>query len=376
MTSRQANCIPVINNDKMKINYVIEDFSVFGGIERIVSQKANILATQYGYDVTIISVYKDDRPVRYPLDKSIRIIHLDVPWTEKTANKAVLTMRRITTLVKAVSRLNKAVKETKPDIIFFATTLSALLLPFCRTNAKKVFEAHTARKFTPYNRLFTLTERRADAVICLTQDDAGEYKTARRVEVIPNFIDNPQRHAGDYAVKRAVAVGRLVPEKGFDRLIRCWKAAVGKHPGWQLDIYGEGPTREKLQGQINSLGLENSVNLRGICGNMTERYADYSLHLMTSHYEGLGIVLIEAQSVGLPSVTFDYEYGARDIVADGVTGIIVPQDDEQAFTAAIQKMMYSEELRRKYGTEAVKAAGRFSRAEVMEKWNSLIKELE
>ncbi len=97
-----------------------------------------------------------------------------------------------------------------------------------------------------------------------------------------------------------------------------------------------------------------------------------SLHLMTSHYEELGIVLIEAQSVGLPSVTFDYEYGARDIVADGVTGIIVPQDDEQAFTAAIQKMMYSEELRRKYGTEAVKAAGRFSRAEVMERWNSLI----
>ena len=97
----------------MKINYVIEDFSVFGGIERIVSQKASILATQYGHDVTVISVYKDDRPVRYPLDKSIRIIHLDVPWTEKTANKAVLTMRRITTLVKAVSRLNKAVKETK-----------------------------------------------------------------------------------------------------------------------------------------------------------------------------------------------------------------------------------------------------------------------
>lgn len=121
----------------MKINYVIEDFSVFGGIERIVSQKASILATQYGHDVTVISVYKDDRPVRYPLDKSIRIIHLDVPWTEKTANKAVLTMRRITTLIKAASRLNKALKETKPDIIFFATTLSALLLPFCRTNAKR-----------------------------------------------------------------------------------------------------------------------------------------------------------------------------------------------------------------------------------------------
>lgn len=360
----------------MKINYVIEDFSVFGGIERIVSQKASILATQYGHDVTVISVYKDDRPVRYPLDKSIRIIRLDVPWTEKTANKAVLTMRRITTLIKAASRLNKALKETKPDIIFFATTLSALLLPFCRTNAKKVFEAHTARKFTPYKSLFTLTERRADAVVCLTQGDTGEYKTARRVEVIPNFIDNPQRHAEDYAAKRAVAVGRLVPEKGFDRLINCWKNAIKNFPGWRLDIYGEGPMYEKLQGQINSLGLSESVILQGVCKDMNERYTDYSLHLITSHHEGFPMTLLEAQVAGLPSVTFDFEYGARSIVIDGVTGIIVPQDDGQAFTAAMQTMMNDEALRKQYGTEAVKAAGRFSRAEMMEKWNSLINGLQ
>ena len=130
--------------------------------------------------------------------------------------------------------------------------------------------------------------------------------------------------------------------------------------------------REKLQGQINSLGLENSVTLCGTCGNMTERYADYSLHLMTSHYEGFPMTLLEAQAAGLPSVTFDFEYGARSIVIDGITGIIVPQDDEQAFTAAMQTMMDSKELRKQYGTEAMKAAGKFSRAEVMERWNSLI----
>lgn len=360
----------------MKINYVIEDFSVLGGIERIVSQKANILATQYGHDVTVISVYKDDRPVRYPLDKSIRIIRLDVPWTEKTADKAVLFMRRLTTFIKAVSRLNKALKNTNPDIIFFATTLSALLLPCCKTKAKKVFEAHTARKFTPYNLLFTLTERRADAVICLTQGDAAEYKTAKRVEVIPNFIDNPQRHVSDYAVKKAVAVGRLVPEKGFDRLINCWKTASGTHPGWHLDIYGEGPLREKLQRLIDSLGLSGNVTLQGVRNDMNERYADYSLHLMPSHHEGFPMTLLEAQAAGLPSVAFDFLYGAHSIVIDGVTGIIVPQDDEQAFTAAMQKLMDSGELRRQYGTKAVKAADRFSRAEVMERWNGLVKGLQ
>lgn len=359
----------------MKINYVIEDFSVLGGIERIVSQKANILATQYGHDITVISVYKDDRPVRYPLDKSIRIIRLDVPWTEKTADKAVLFIRRLTTFIKAVSRLNKALKNTNPDIIFFATTLSALLLPCCKTKAKKVFESHLARKFTPYNKLFNITERRADAVICLTKGDASEYKKAKKVEIIPNFIEKPNRYISDYAVKRAVAVGRLQNQKGFDILINCWKSIADTHTDWHLDIYGEGPLHEKLQEQINSLDLENNVTLCGTCSDMADKYADYSLHLMTSRYEGQGIVLIEAQAAGLPSVTFDYEYGARDIVIDGVTGIIVPQDDEQAFTAAMQKLMDSEALRRQYGTEAVKAACKFSRTEVMEQWNSLINRL-
>ncbi len=358
----------------MKINYVIEDFSVCGGIERIVSRKASILAASYGHDVTIISVYEDNRPVRYPLDESIKVMRLDVPWTEKTANPVLMTLRRVKTLIKAAKRLNKALKTTEPDIVFFTTTLGALLLPLCRTKAKTIFESHLARKFTPYNTFFKLTELKADAIVCLTSGDAKEYKTARRIEVIPNFIDKPKSYVKDYAVKRAVAVGRLEHQKGFDILINCWKAAVETHPGWHLDIYGEGPLRNGLQRQIDSFGLQETIKLRGTCADMTDKYAQYSLHLMTSRYEGQGIVLIEAQAAGLPSVVFNYEYGAADIVTDGVNGFLVPQGDTRTFTERLAEMMDSEAMRAQFGTKAKETAKAFFTENIMWKWQKLIQE--
>lgn len=361
----------VRNNKTMNIVYLIEDFSIKGGAERIISQKAEILSSDYGHDVTIVSIFRDERPPAYPLCK-VKFVSLEVPFAVKECGIIRKTLSRTRVLVQAATRFNKAMKNIQPDIIFFTLSLGALLLPLYRGKAKRIYESHSTKKFTPYSSFFTPMERAADAVVCLTDDDAHEYRHAKNIQVIPNFIDPIQKNTVNYAIKRAIAVGRLEYVKGFDRLIRCWKAAVGKHPGWQLDIYGEGPLREKLQEQINSLGLENSVTLRGTCGNMTERYADYSLHLMTSHYEGFPMTLLEAQAAGLPSVTFDFEYGARSIVIDGITGIIVPQDDEQAFTAAMQTIMDSKELRKQYGTEAMKAAGKFSRAEVMERWNSLI----
>lgn len=359
----------------MKISYVIEDFSVFGGIERIVSRKANILAARYGHDVTIISVYEDSRPIRYPLDESIKIVRLHVPWTVKTANPLLLTLRRANTLMKAARRLNKALKAAKPDIVFFTTTLGALLLPLCRTKAKTVFEAHTARKYTPYNTFFTLTARRADTVVCLTKGDAKEYKAARRIEVIPNFIDKPKAYAKDYAVKRAVAVGRLEHVKGFDRLIDCWKTATETHPGWRLDIYGEGPLRDELQSQIDRLGLENSVTLCGTCADMADRYALYSLHLMASRHEGMPMTLLEAQATGLPSVVFDFEYGASDIVTDGLNGFLVPQSDTRAFAAKLVEMMDSEAMRSQFGAQAKEKAAAFLTEKIMWRWQELIRTL-
>lgn len=356
----------------MKIAYLIEDFAVKGGAERIVAQKANHLSADYGHDVTIVSIYHDERPPAYPLH-GVKLISLDVPFAAHGGVTGKL-LSRTRVLVQAATRFNKAMNILQPDIIFFTLSLGALLLPLYRGKAKRIYESHSSKPYTPYHKLFYPMEYMADALVCLTKGESENYRHAKRIEIIPNFINKPKACVKDYAVKRAVAVGRLEHVKGFDILINCWKAAVKTHPGWHLDIYGEGPLRDELQRQIDSFGLQETIKLRGTCADMADKYAQYSLHLMTSRYEGQGIVLIEAQAAGLPSVVFNYEYGASDIVTDGVNGFLVPQNDTKTFTDRLAQMMDSEAMRAQFGTKAKETAKAFFTENIMWKWQKLIQE--
>jgi len=362
-------------NETKKIVYVIEDFSVCGGVERIISEKANILHSKYGHEVTIISVYKDDRPVIYALNENVKTVFLNVPMAKKSSNGAMMAWNRIKTLIKAAAMLNKTIKRINPDIIFFATTLSALLLPLCRTKAKKIYESHLARLFNPYNTFFSIMERSADMIVCLTEGDAKEYKHAKKVKIIPNFIKKPSSYVKNYGEKKAVAVGRLEKQKGFDILIDIWKDIKKEHSDWQLHIYGEGPLEQELQHQINSSGLTGNVILCGRCRNMIEKYTEYSLHIMTSRYEGQPMTLIEAQACGLPSVVFDFKYGARNIINNKTNGIIVAQNDKKEFVRALNILINNEDLRKSYGENAAMLSDKFFVDKIMPSWQKLVDEL-
>ena len=358
----------------MNIIYVIEDYSENGGVERIVSDKANTLSAQYHHDITVISVYRDNRKEQFKLDDGVNLIHLDVPFAKRTNNSIIRLLSRLYTIIIAIKRLNKEIKQLHPDIIFFTTTLGAILLPFCHTKARKIYESHLARNFNPFNKIFFLTELKAERIICLTSGDAKEYKHAKRVDIIPNYINEVKSHVEDYSVKKAIAVGRLENQKGFDILIDCWKEISRQYPDWQLDIYGEGSCREELQQQIYSLELGDKVKLCGRNYKIIEVYPQYSLHLMTSRYDGLPMTLIEAQACGLPSVVFNFQYGASDIVSDGCNGLIIEQGNRKLFIEAAMKMMSSEELRKEYGNNAIETGKRYSKENIFRKWIQIINE--
>ena len=356
----------------MNIIYVIEDYSENGGVERIVSDKANTLSTQYRHNVTLISVYRDKRKEMNELDDSVKLIHLDVPFARKSNNQIMQFISRIYIMLLAIRRLNKAVCTLNPDIIFFATTLGAILLPFCRTKARKIYESHLAKNYNPFNKLFFLTEIKAERIVCLTNHDAKLFKHAKHVDVIPNYIGDVSSLVKDYSVKKAIAVGRLEHQKGFDILIDCWKEIASKYPDWQLDIYGYGSCHNDLQQQIQSLHLEGKVRLCGRNNNIMDVLPQYSLHLMTSRYEGLPMTLIEAQSCGLPSVVFDYQYGASDIVSNEYNGLIIEQGNRKLFIEAAMKMMSSKYLRKEYGTNAIAISKQYNRENIINKWIQLI----
>ena len=173
-------------------------------------------------------------------------------------------------------------------------------------------------------------------------------------------------------MKKAIAVRRKKKKKGFDILINCWKEIEKKYPDWQLDIYGEGTCREELQHQIDTLQLHEKIKLCGLSNNIIEAYPQYSLHLMTSRFEGQGIVLIEAQACGLPSVVFNYEYGANDIIENEYNGILVEQGKCKYYIEAIMKMMSSKELRKEYGTNAISISKQYYRENIINKWIQII----
>ena len=356
----------------MNIIYVIEDYSENGGVERIVSDKANTLSAQYHHDITVISVYRDNRKEQFKLDDGVNLIHLDVPFAKRTNNSIIRLLSRLYTIIIAIIRLNKEIKRLHPDIIFFTTTLGAILLPFCHTKARKIYESHLARNFNPFNKLFILTEIKAERIICLTSGDAKEYKHAKRVDIIPNYINEVKSHVEDYSVKKAIAVGRLENQKGFDILIDCWKEISRQYPDWQLDIYGEGSCREELQQQIYSLELGDKVKLCGKNDNIIEVYPQYSIHLMTSRYEGLPMTLIEAQACGLPSVVFNFQYGASDIISNEHNGIILEQGNCLKYIEAAMKIMSSEELRKEYGKNSLEIGKRYSKGNIFSKWIELV----
>ena len=114
----------------MNIVYIIEDYSENGGVEKIVSMKANTFYQEYHHQVTVISVYEDKRKQQYILDEGIRLIHLHVPFAKKTRNKVYKLLSRIITLLLAAYRLNKTIKQINPDVVFFTTTLGALYYLF------------------------------------------------------------------------------------------------------------------------------------------------------------------------------------------------------------------------------------------------------
>lgn len=359
----------------MKIVYVIEDFSIKGGAERIISEKANYLCSKYHHEINIISIYHDEKPMSYSLEKGVKFISLDIPFTTKSKWRLLTLLHRIFTMLKIIVKFQKNINQINPDIIFYSMSLGAILLPLCKTKAKKIYESHLGRSFTPYHQLFYPMEKAADKVICLTKEDASEYKHAKEVHVIPNFINIPSQKVENYGVKRAIAVGRLEYQKGFDILIKTWSLVIKEQPEWHLDIYGEGNCRKQLEHLISTLQLNDSITLCGRKDNLQDLYPRYSLHIMSSRYEGLAMTLIEAQSFGLPSVTFDFKYGVRDVIKNKYNGIIVPQNNMDLFAKAIIHMISSKNLREEYGIHALSIAKKFYRESIITKWINLIDDI-
>ena len=375
----------------MRIAYIIDSLSYRGGAERIITEKANYLAELDGYDVTIILCYgfSEPAPIVYNISDKVSLIRLNVRYHSQYRYRYP---RRLFVKWQLNKQLQRSMKETvesvKADIIIVPGYNLADTVCRLRVKAAKIVESHEARPFTKSGQLYSHSvlsrifmriyrtfylrtiERKADVVVTLTKGDAHEWRKARRVEVIPNYSFMNVTARSDGSSKRAIAVGRLDWQKGFDRLIEAWQLVNRRHPDWHLDIYGSGGLESELRKAIGEAQPCNA-DIHPFTHDISARYAESAVYLMTSRFEGFGLVLLEAMKHGLPCVAFDCRYGPAEIIADGLSGYVVEDNDIKGFADKVCSVIENQQMWKSMSAEGIKRAEAYNLDAIMNQWTAL-----
>ena len=168
--------------------------------------------------------------------------------------------------------------------------------------------------------------------------------------------------------KVVLAVGRIHYQKNFGALISIWSQVAGKVQGWKLRIVGDGNEMDTLKRMVQKLGLESSVELPGKADNVQKEMDSAQVYALTSRYEGFGLVLVEAQALGLPIVSFDTPYGPAEIVRNGIDGLIVGYNDSGEFAEKLLELIGNDALRQQMSAEALKRREEFTVERIIGKW--------
>jgi glycosyltransferase involved in cell wall biosynthesis len=218
-----------------------------------------------------------------------------------------------------------------------------------------------------------------DALAVLTAEDARAYERvldgATPVVAIPNAVPPQPGGPSPLRDRVVVAAGRLNGQKGFDRLLRAWAPVGRAHPDWQLRIYGAGPQRAALERLLLDLGLTGSAVLMGATRDLAGALERASAFALSSRFEGLPMVMLEAMGKGLPVVAFDCPTGPGEVLTDGRDGRLVPDGDLAALGAALEEVIADPQRRRALGEGALRTAGAYAPAVVTRRWEALVEEV-
>ena len=371
----------------MKLVYIFSSFAAKGGTERIFCDKMNWLAEVAGYEIVFVTYEQGNHPFAYPLSKKIR--HVDLNTRFFTVSTMPLLKKiyfKITLPRLFKHRLRQLLDEIQPNLVISTTYSLALFREILSMPYRHVVESHVYygrllqsifthipwwdRKMSQH-RLKML--KRGGRGVVLTHKDAACWKDYDNIEVIHNVVTNYPEKITDVAdrPKRIMAVGRLHEQKGFDLLIQSWQLIAARHPDWQLVVYGHGGDLQKLQQQLEKAGLTSSMTFAGTTDNIYKEYQNSAFYVMSSRYEGWGLVLVEAMSCGLPCVSFDCPYGPSDIIRDGEDGFLVENGNIQQLAEKMELLINNKELREWLGVRARLNAARFTSDNIMPQWTKL-----
>lgn len=373
----------------MKIIYCIACTCHSGGMERVLTNKANYLA-RHGYEIVVVTTDQRGKQPFFPLEPSIRSIDLGINYDENNGKSFLNKLLHYPfKQCRHKKRLKAVLMEERPDVTVSMFNNDAGFIPGIKDGSAKLLEIHFSKfKRLQYGRkgLWKLadrwrskqdekTVRKFDRFVVLTEEDKAYWGNLPNIMVIPNAISGIPAGTALLENKRVIAVGRYTYQKGFERLVDAWHLLASRFPDWKLDIIGDGEERPLLEQRIRSYGLERQVTLTRPTQEIGKVYQEASILASSSRYEGLPMVLLEAQAFGLPIVAFQCKCGPKDIVSDGMNGYLVPEGDTAGMAQRLEILMKDEALRKRMGLKAKESALRFNEEVIMKKWMNIFQTL-
>ena len=376
----------------MKLIYCIRALYNPGGMERVLLNKVTYLVEKLYWDVTIITTDQQGLPSFYSFPNGVRMIDLGINYADDNEKNVLLKIAGYLKRRKEHKRkLSALLEKERADIVVSLYPSGSSFIPHIKDGSKKVLELHYCKFFRlQYGRngLLGLIDRwrtrqdekivsRFDKFIVLTHEDRGYWGNLPNIEVIPNAaLPMGNRHS-DVSCKRVIAIGRLDYQKGFDRLIQAWEIVqqTNKYSDWHLDIFGQGEWQEMLQRMIEEKKLGDTAHLNKPTAQIGKEYVRSAMLVMSSHYEGFPMVMIEAMACGLPVVSFDYKCGPKDIIDYGINGLLVKDGNIEGLANAMIRLMDDESYRKQLSANARKVTETYSEEAIMTRWIHLFASL-
>lgn len=366
----------------MRIMYIIRSLANVHGLERTIIDKANYLAEQ-GHQVIMVTYEQGSHAYAFPISPLVECVDLNCRYFTIYNYSFIKRQFMVWKLKREFLRKIQGLFIDKiPDVVVASTYEGDFMdeIIFLKSRTRVILESHTSfvGHMKGENLLDKIKKRsvlegvkRCDLLIALTHCDAKCWNQyIQNIAIVPNPISYyPEKISGECGKddKRILAVGRMLKEKRFDRLINAFALISSKYPEWFIDIFGDGPERYVLEKQVNSQNLDSRVNFKGNTNEVFMEYQKSQFFVLSSDSEGFGLVLIEAMACGIPVVSTDCPYGPSEIIEDGKTGLLSKMDAKD-LAEKMEWMITHEEERKAMGIAARKAAARYRKEIVMPQW--------
>ncbi|MFI0353935.1 glycosyltransferase [Actinomadura sp. 9N407] len=376
--------------DSRDIFIVCNNVEEMGGVQQWAHDTARLMAGR-GHRITLVGITRGTEPHHHEADLPYRVECLHEAWTLPTLQWRPRTLRaradiwsrlrenrRAATVRRGADRLSELLAKARPGgVVIVAQVWAMEWVAQARTRGLRVVgmshESYQAsRASSRYARVKELYAG-VDRMLSLTAEDADAWARDgfSNADHIPNALPVMPVPAAIRREPVVACVGRLSHEKGVDMAIESWASIAARHPRWRLRLYGAGPQEDELRDLAARLGVAGSVEFAGVTSHVMEALGRASILALPSRQEGLPMALLEAMAAGLPAVAFDCAPGVRDVITDGVDGLLVRAGDTARFAAELERLILDPGLRRRLGTAAPGAISRFDPAAVLDRWEWL-----